>query len=145
MERTGGLGAWLTSRWVVRGGQIVIGVVFAWAGLAKLGDLGAFAAQIHNFRILPVALENIVAITLPWIELVAALALILGIRARPAAFLATGLLAVFTVAIVLAVARSLDIECGCFGTADASHVGLVKIVENLGLLAAGAVGCLRSR
>ena len=47
MDGTKGPGAWLTSRWAVRGGQIVIGAVFAWAGLAKLGDLGALADVIR--------------------------------------------------------------------------------------------------
>jgi uncharacterized membrane protein YphA (DoxX/SURF4 family) len=115
--------------------RVAIGLIFAFAALAKLGDLQGFAAQVHNFRLVPVPLENLLAMTLPWIELVAALALVLGIRARPAAALAFGLMAVFTVAVALALARGLDIECGCFGTADASRVGLSKIAQNLGMAA----------
>ena len=129
---------------VVRGSQIAIGVVFAWSGLAKLGDLHGFADQVHNFRMVPIFAENLVALSLPWIELVAALALILGIRARAGAVLVTGMLAVFTVAIIVALIRGLDIECGCFGTSDASRVGLVKIAENLGMLVVGWIGCLRA-
>jgi uncharacterized membrane protein YphA (DoxX/SURF4 family) len=130
---------------VVRGCQVAIGLVFAYAALNKLGDLRSFASEVHNFRIVPVALENLVAITLPWIELVAALALVGGIRARPAAWITTVLMAAFTIAVVAALARGLDIECGCFGTADASRVGLRKVVENLGLLAVSAVAALRGR
>ncbi len=132
---------WLSHRFVVRGSQIVMGLVFAWAALAKLGDLRAFADQVHNFRMVPIFAENIVALSLPWIELVAALALILGIRARAGAVVVTGLLAAFTVAIIVALLRGLDIECGCFGTSDGSRVGLVKIAQNLGLLALGWIGC----
>jgi uncharacterized membrane protein YphA (DoxX/SURF4 family) len=141
----GGLTRLLTHERTVRVCQIATGALFALAGLAKVGDLGAFAEQIHNFRLVPVPAENLVAITLPWIELVAALALILGIRAREGALLAFGSLAVFTLAVVVALARGLDIECGCFGTADASRVGVVKVLENLGFLAVAAVACLRSR
>ncbi len=129
---------------VVRGSQIVIGVLFAWAALAKLGDLHGFADQVHNFRMVPIVAENIVALSLPWIELVAALALILNIRARSGAVVVTGLVAVFTVAIIVALMRGLDIECGCFGTADASRVGLVKITQNIGMLVLGWIGCLRA-
>ena len=129
---------------VVRGSQIAMGLVFAWAALAKLGDLREFANQVHNFRMVPIFAENVIALSLPWIELVAALALILNIRARSGAVVVTGLLAVFTVAIVVALMRGLDIECGCFGTSDASQVGLVKITQNLGMLVLGWIGCLRA-
>ena len=118
--------------------QVAIGLVFAAAALTKLGDLGRFAQDVHNFRLVPVAAENVVAMTLPWVELVAALALLLGVRARAGAVVATGLLVLFTVAVGLAIARGLDIQCGCFGTADASRVGLFKVIENVGLTAVSA-------
>ena len=130
---------------LVRLCQIVIGVLFAWAALAKIGDAQGFAAQVHNFRMMPVAFENIVAVTLPWIELVAAMALVLNIRARSGALLVFAMLAVFTAAIVVALLRGLDIECGCFGTADASRVGFVKVLENMAMLAVAGVGSLRPR
>ena len=136
---------WLAHPGLVRLCQIVIGVIFAWAALAKIGDAQGFAAQVHNFRIVPVALENLVAVTLPWIELVAAMALVLNIRARSGALLVLAMLAAFTVAIVVALARGLDIECGCFGTADASRVGFVKVLENMAMLAVACVSSLRPR
>jgi len=125
--------------------RIALGIVVAWAALAKLSDLAAFSSQVHNFRVLPIWSENLVAMTLPWIELVAALSLLLGIQARSGALVATGLLAVFTVAVALAVARGLDFQCGCFGTADATRVGWGKLLQNTGLLAVGAVAALRER
>jgi hypothetical protein len=83
--------------------------------------------------------------SLPWIELVTALALVLGIRARAGAFVASGLMLVFTLAVLAAVARGLDFECGCFGTSDASRVGLRKLVENVVLLAVSVVAALEPR
>ncbi len=120
----------LRKRPVVRASQVVIGVVFLAAALAKIGDLETFASQIHNFRIVPVWSENLVAMTLPWVELVAGLCLVLGIRARGAGILTAILMAVFLVAVGQAVGRNLDIECGCFGTADATKVGIQKLLEN---------------
>jgi uncharacterized membrane protein YphA (DoxX/SURF4 family) len=135
----------LKSPGFLRVARIVIGIAIAWAALAKLTNLEAFAAQVHNFRILPVWSENLVAMTLPWIELVAALSLLLGIEARSGALVVTSLLAVFTVAVGLAIARGLDFECGCFGTADGTRVGLGKLLQNTGMLAVAAVGTLRER
>ena len=56
-----------------------------------------------------------------------------------------GLMAVFTLAVLAALVRGLDIECGCFGTADASQVGVVKVLENLGMLALAVLASLRPR
>jgi uncharacterized membrane protein YphA (DoxX/SURF4 family) len=140
-----GFKSFLTHPWTVRICQIAIGLLFAAAALAKLGDLHSFAEEIHNFKMLPVAIENIVAMTLPWIELVAALALILGVRARSGSLVAACMMAVFIVAVAVAMARGLDIECGCFGTADGTRVGFVKLLENSGMFALAAIGSLRSR
>jgi uncharacterized membrane protein YphA (DoxX/SURF4 family) len=130
---------------VVRIAQIVVGVLFVWAALAKLGNLAGFALQVHNFRVVPVALENLIAMTVPWIELVAGLALVTGIRRRAAAVVASTLLAVFTIAVLAALARGLDIECGCFGTSDASRVGVAKVLQNLAMLAAAIVAAAPGR
>jgi uncharacterized membrane protein YphA (DoxX/SURF4 family) len=135
----------LFHRRTIRTSQVLIGGLLAIAALAKLGDLHAFAEQIHNFRLLPWGLENLSAIILPWVELVAGLALVLGVRARAGGVVAVGLMAVFTVAVLIAMARGLDIECGCFGTGDATRVGLLKVVENSAMLAMALAASLRPR
>jgi uncharacterized membrane protein YphA (DoxX/SURF4 family) len=130
-----GIRALLLHRYAVRSAQVIVGVAMGWAALAKRGDLATFAHQVHNFRLLPVALENLVAMTLPWVELVAALSLVLGVRPRAGGVVTSALLAAFTLGVIAAVARGLDFECGCFGTSDASRVGLGKILQNLVMLA----------
>ena len=130
---------------VVVGARIAVGLVFAVSGLAKIGDVSAFALQVHNFRMVPVWSDNLVAMTLPWIELVAALALVLGIRPRAAALITTVLMAAFTIAVGVALARGLDIECGCFGTADATRVGFVKLLQNAGLFLLSWIALLQPR
>jgi uncharacterized membrane protein YphA (DoxX/SURF4 family) len=119
---------------VIRAAQIVVGILFGWAALAKLADLSAFALQVHNFRLLPLAAENLVAMLLPWVELVAALALVLGIRPRAGAWVAGLLLLVFTLGVASAMARGLDFACGCFGKASATRVGWGKLAQNVGML-----------
>ncbi len=128
---------------IVRGAQIVIGVIFVVSSLSKIGDIPAFATQVQNFRMAPIWGENLIAMILPWIELVAGLALVLGARARPGAVVVTFLMAVFTVGVVVAMARGLDFECGCFGTADHTRVGAVKLVENLLMLGIAAIATVK--
>ena len=120
--------------------RAILGVLFIWAALAKIGDLPAFAGQIHNFRILPVAVENLFAVTLPWIELVAGLALVTNLAPRAGLLVLGGLLLVFFVAILSAMARKLDIACGCFGTQDAGTTGLMTLIRDIGFLALAVIG-----
>jgi putative oxidoreductase len=127
----------------VRAAQIVLGFLFGWAALAKILDLNAFALQVHNFRLLPLALENLVAMLLPWVELVAAMAMVLGIRPRAGAWVAAVLLAVFTLGVAAAMARGLDFECGCFGKASSTRVGWWKLGENVGMVLLATVAALR--
>ena len=135
----------LSSPWVIRLCRIAIGLVMIAAALGKIGDPAAFATQVHHYRLIPVGAENLLAILLPWVELLAGLALVLGVRARSGAWLSAAMMAVFTLAVSAAVARGLDIECGCFGTADASRVGGMKLLENLLLTGAAFVASLRAR
>ena len=130
---------------LVRVAGIAIGLVFVIAGLAKIGDTEMFATQVHNFRLAPIVLENLVAMILPWVELVAGTALILGARSRAAAWVCAALMIVFTIGIGQAAARGLDFECGCFGKGDASTVGVTKLLENVGLTAVALVATLRRR
>lgn len=140
-----GRSGFLTDPRVVRGAQIVIGALMVWAGLAKIGNPAGFAAQVHNFKLVPIAVENLIAICLPWIELAAGVAMVIGLRARAGAVLTTALVGVFTLAVLTALVRGMDIECGCFGTSDATRVGWVKVLQNLGMLALAVVASLRAR
>jgi uncharacterized membrane protein YphA (DoxX/SURF4 family) len=133
----------ISDRRTVRVCQVVIGLAFAAASLSKIGDLPAFAGQVHNFRLAPLWSENLIAMILPWVELVAALSLVVGVRPRAGGWVVAVLLAAFTAGVVVAMIRGLDFECGCFGTADHTRVGAVKLVENLLMLGVSAAALRR--
>ena len=134
---------WLAEPAVLRITQIVIGLVFVIAALAKIGDLPWFAQEVHNYRLAPLWSENLVAMVMPWIELVAGLALVLGVRARAGGAVVFALMLVFTVAVAIAWARGLDFRCGCFGKVGASTIGAHKFLENLGLTALAGLAMRR--
>jgi uncharacterized membrane protein YphA (DoxX/SURF4 family) len=96
--------------------RVALGVVFVVASLDKIAHPLAFAASISHYRLVPHELVNAMAICLPWIEIVCGAALCLGLGVRANALVACALLAVFIAAIVSALARGLDINCGCFST-----------------------------
>jgi len=116
--------------------RVGLGAIFVMAAWPKLADPGAFATAVSNYRMLPVPAERVLALVLPPLELLAGVALIVGVLDAGASVVVLGLLVVFTGAIGTALARGLDISCGCFETEGGSKVGLGKVAENLALIAA---------
>lgn len=111
----------LASPWLTVRVQIALGLFFVVAALPKLVDPPSFAHMIYNYRLVPGAFVNILALAMPWLELLAGLALILGIWTRTAAALVGALLLVFVCAIALNLARGNAIDCGCFDVTAANR------------------------
>ena len=133
---------------VRRAAQIAAGLIFLASALPKIADLSGFAGSVHNFHLepfVPMAATNLLAMTIPWVELVAGLALVAGVRPRAGAFVYTALLAVFTIGVVAAMARGLSFDCGCFGMAGAGPIGAMKLAENLAMMTVGVIAALERR
>ncbi len=97
--------------------RFILGLVFLYASLGKILDPKALAEDLLEYRILTSPqIVKYLAVTLPWVEWFCGTFLLLGIFVRSVSILATGLLAVFVAAMVSAMARGLEINCGCFGT-----------------------------
>lgn len=109
--------------------QIALGAVFVVAALPKIADPPAFAHMIYNYRLLPGALVNVLALVLPWVELFAGLGLILGVWKKEAAVVAAVLLLVFIVAIGINLARGHAVDCGCFEVRSAGKSREELLVE----------------
>jgi uncharacterized membrane protein YphA (DoxX/SURF4 family) len=125
--------------------RLVAGVVFVYASLDKLAHPEAFAQAIANYRMVPMALLHPFAWFLPVLEIVTGVALIVGFWRRGSALLIAGMMAMFTVALAVAMARGLDISCGCFDTAGGHAVGMDLLIRDVLLLAAALVPLLVAR
>ena len=112
--------AWPGHRWLSLAARLYLAAVFGMACWHKLADPAAFALDVATYDILPLAAVNLVAICLPWVELGAALMLLLGLRGRAGALLVALMMTVFLVALASALARGLDISCGCFASQGAA-------------------------
>ena len=116
--------------------RLILGLVFIYASISKIINPLDFSIDIQNYRILPDSLTNLVAIILPWLELYCGLFIIFGILSRVSAAAIAFLMSVFIIALISALIRGLDINCGCFNPGDtADKVGIVKIIEDLFYLA----------
>lgn len=102
---------------------VVLAAVFLLAGTSKLFDLNAFAQNIEHFRMLPPKGGIFMAAALPWLEVIVALALFVRPARLTASLFLMGLMIVFSLAVGIALARGLDISCGCFGKAFEEYAG----------------------
>jgi uncharacterized membrane protein YphA (DoxX/SURF4 family) len=111
----------LASPWLTVRVQIALGVLFIAAALSKIVDPPGFAHMIYNYRLVPGAFVNLMALAMPWLELLAGVGLVLGIWTRTSAATIGTLLVVFVFAISVNLARGHAIDCGCFDMSAAGR------------------------
>ena len=117
-------------RYLIVTTRIILGAVFLWASFGKILEPGDFARSISNYHIVPFGIENIVALILPWLELLIGMGLILGIMVDGSVQISAILLIMFIIMIGQAMLRGFNIECGC-GLKEGEMIGLNKILENI--------------
>ena len=109
--------------------RIVLGAVFVYAAWVKLfgphlswplrmEPWELFALAISSYDILPLKLVELVARTLPWLELAIGLMLLAGRGLRVSSAMMSLLLMVFFGLMVRAFSQGKEISCGCFGPGE---------------------------
>jgi len=125
--------------WLIFCIRLIIGGFFIYASVDKIFNPDAFAKIIHNYRILPPELINLLAIILPWIELVTGISLIIGFKYQGANMLILAMLIVFIAALIASYARGLNINCGCFSASSTIKSNLLwRIIEDVLMV----IGCV---
>ena len=103
--------------------RLVVGGFLLYACWHKIYDPPDFVKIIVNYHLFPPSSIHLLATFVPWIELVAGLALISGRWLRGGALMATIFFSFFIVALSYNLARDCPTICGCFDT-HASGEGL---------------------
>ncbi len=117
-------------------GRLVLGGIFVYAGYAKLvypnhnlwpyfmlkfsisTNLSTFAFQVESYKVLSAARASLVAHTLPFVEIVLGLLLLIGWKFRIWAAIVTAILVGFLTLVTRAYLLHMEINCGCFGTPE---------------------------
>jgi putative oxidoreductase len=127
----------LTNKYFLFLSRLCIGLVFIVASIEKIAIPEIFAANIEAYQILPVPIINIVALIIPWLELICGIFLISGVFLRSSSFISSVLLIAFIFLLSSAIMRGLKIDCGCFGASGKSEVSWVRVIEDILLLLLG--------
>lgn len=109
---------WRLLHWFCR---LALGALFIYAGFTKLYPREhrfLFELAVSAYQILPVWGVIVVARTLPWLEVVLGVLLLVGWKLRYTSTLGALLLGSFMVAMSITYARGIEADCGCFGLGE---------------------------
>lgn len=101
--------------WVSSVVRVALGLILLYAGFVKLLEPSQALRAVQAYRILPPAIDDVVAIGLPLLEMTVGVLLILGLGTRFVPWIAGGLMVMFIASVASAWIRGLSIDCGCFG------------------------------
>jgi putative oxidoreductase len=126
--------------------RVALGGFFVYASLDKIANPAAFAKIVYQWQVVGPVPSNLVAIVLPWVELLSGLALIVGLWKREAALVVALMLVMFLGAAASVLARGIDVEnCGCTSVSKSAEpsffkgVGWFLVGRNLLMLASAVV------
>jgi uncharacterized membrane protein YphA (DoxX/SURF4 family) len=119
-----------------------LGGVFCLAAWKKLGDIQSFAEAIKGFKVVSIETHEyliiIGAFTMPWIEMIAGVLLVLGLWTRAASLTIGLMLIVFIAALIHVIFDdSISANCSCFGDMKlvcGSDVGWCQVIRDLVML-----------
>ena len=114
--------------WIEIAFRWILGITFIYASYYKILSPTDFAKMVYGYNLFPDVLINLIAIFLPFVELISGLSLLLGIYPRSAALIINGLLIAFILALTINIIRGHEFDCGCF---SAKESGSPKMMANL--------------
>jgi putative oxidoreductase len=103
-----------TNPYIALAFRLYLGGIFIYASMYKISYTAEFAENIASYQIVPYWAVNLLAIIMPWTELICGTLLVFGVRSKAAVLMISGMLVVFITAISLSLVRGIPIGCGCF-------------------------------
>jgi putative oxidoreductase len=113
-------------------------VIFIASSIPKLFQPYDFLAGVYSYELVGAKLGVMVAIMLPWLELFVGICLVGGVFVRGAILASMGMCAMFSLALVSALWRGLEISCGCFSLADQNVISYLTVIRAVILLIVSA-------
>ena len=115
------------NNWIELAARWMVGLTFVYASLHKILSPADFAKIVYGYDLFPEIFINLIAIIIPFLELVAGFALIIGFYPRSAAITINGLLVAFIVVLTINLIRGHEFNCGCFSTGQSGYSSSPKV------------------
>jgi len=114
--------------------RVLVSGIFLSAGILKLKDADGTLVAVYQYKLFSWGAAGLVATFLPFLEITAGVALWIPRVRLGASLLSMCLTLVFMAALASALARNLDVSCGCFGTTDLLTTSGIRLAEDAVLL-----------
>jgi len=101
----------------------LLGLTFVYSSVYKIAAPADFAKIVYGYFLFPDASINLIAIFVPYMELVTGLAILIGVYPRSAALLIMAMLTGFMIAIAINLIRGIEFDCGCFSISGDDRSG----------------------
>ena len=116
-----------SNSWIELAARWILGLTFIYASAYKIVSPADFAKIVYGYGLFPAGLINLIAIIIPFLELVGGLALLLGYYPRSAAVIINGLLLAFIVVLSINLVRGHEFDCGCFSAGQSGYASSPKV------------------
>lgn len=117
----------LNNSWIELAARWILGLTFIYASSHKILAPADFAKIVYGYGLFPEILINLIAIIIPFLELVTGFALIIGFYPRSAAITINGLLLAFIVVLTVNLIRGHEFSCGCFSAGQSGYSNSPKV------------------
>ena len=112
--------------WLELAARWILGLTFIYASYNKIFFPSDFAKIIYGYDLFPHALINLIAIILPFLELVSGLALIFGVYPRSTVLVVNFLLLSFIILLSVNLIRGHEFDCGCFAITNSGSAATTE-------------------
>lgn len=119
--------------------RLFLGSTFIFASWHKIVSPDQFATILYGYAVFPHQFINVLAIVIPFVELVCGITLITGLLKRSGLLLINAMLVSFIFLISFNLIRGHEFDCGCFSLGNTKGIGssVWLLVRDLAMLGAG--------
>lgn len=118
--------------------RLALGCLFIYGSLPKIRQPYDFLSSVYSYELVGPKLGMLIAMILPWLELLVGICLVGGIFIGGALLVSAGMAAMFTFVLSSAIYRGLEISCGCFG-AGTDLIGYSTVIRAVMILSFSVV------
>jgi putative oxidoreductase len=123
----------LSNSWIEMAARWILGLTFIYASIHKIVTPADFAKIVYGYDLFPAVFINLIAIVIPFLELITGLALVSGLYPRSAAIIINALLLAYIIVLTVNLIRGHEFDCGCFSAAQSGYTSspVVTLVRDI--------------
>ena len=122
--------------------RLGLGCMFLYGSLPKIRQPYDFLSSVYNYELVGPKLGMLVAMVLPWAELLVGICLVGGIFVSGALLVSIAMGTMFSFAAASALYRGLNISCGCFSASSKEQISYLTLIRTLVIMLISAIAYL---